>query len=188
MSEFELDEKITIRNTDHCDTRTLKPGEKISIDNVLADTLAHQQAVALAMGYFAKMAQEQAKKHDWSKTGNAEHSERDYLGWFAEALNGMAFCNGEDKDPNAWFGFHCMNERHHLNNHVPDDVNLVDVLEMLCDCVCAGKARTGNVYPIKIAPEVLEKAVENTVEMLKRHIVVSEDENKGEKQSNQSKR
>jgi hypothetical protein len=44
-------------------------------------------------------------------------------------------------------------------------VNLIDVLEMICDCVCAGMARSGNVYPVNISSEILQKAVKNTVEM-----------------------
>jgi len=173
MSEFEPDEKIYIKKTDHCDTRALKPGDKISRQNVLVDTLAHQQAVALAMDYFARMAQKQANKHDWSKTGSAEHQEEDYLGLFTEALN-TGFKDSAFKKLN-WWDIHKTKERHHLNDHVPDDVNLVDVLEMVCDCVCAGKARTGNVYPIEIKPEVLSAAVSNTVAILKNRLVVYED-------------
>lgn len=175
MSEFEPDEKIYIKKTDHCDTRALKPGQKVTRENVLADTLAHQQAVALAMDYFARMAQDQAKKHDWSKTGSAEHHDKDFIGWFTEALNDRAFYHDEGKDPTTWWGYHVANERHHLNNAVPKDVNLIDVMEMLCDCVCAGMARTGNVYPIEIKPEVLSAAVANTVAILKNRLVVYED-------------
>jgi hypothetical protein len=64
-----------------------------------------------------------------------------------------------------WYPMHCRTERHHINNHCPDDVNLIDVLEMICDCVCAGMARSGNVYPVNISSEILQKAVKNTVEM-----------------------
>ena len=64
-----------------------------------------------------------------------------------------------------WYPMHCKTERHHLNNYCPDDVNLIDVLEMICDCVCAGMARSGSVYSINISSEILQKAVKNTVEM-----------------------
>ena len=59
---------------------------------------------------------------------------------------------------------------------VPDDVNLIDVLDMVIDCVMAGMARTGQVYPLKIDPDVLMKAFNNTVELLKDNVVVIEDE------------
>ena len=59
-----------------------------------------------------------------------------------------------------------MTERHHLNDRVPEDVNLLDVLEMVIDCTCAGLARSGNVYPITIPQEVIEQAIENTKQMI----------------------
>jgi hypothetical protein len=55
---------------------------------------------------------------------------------------------------------------------VPEDVNLIDVLDMITDCVMAGMGRTGTVYPLNIPPEVLMKAFQNTVELLKSQIVV----------------
>ena len=64
-----------------------------------------------------------------------------------------------------WYPIHCKTERHHLNEHCPEDVNLIDVLEMICDCVCAGMARSGGVYPISISDDVLRKAFANTVQM-----------------------
>lgn len=70
-----------------------------------------------------------------------------------------SFTDGE------WYQMHCKTERHHLNEHCPDDVNLIDVIEMICDCVCAGLARSGNVYPIEISSGILQKAVQNTIQM-----------------------
>lgn len=70
-----------------------------------------------------------------------------------------SFVDGE------WYPMHCKTERHHLNEYCPDDVNLIDVLEMISDCVCAGMARSGNVYPIEIPSEILQKAVKNTVQI-----------------------
>jgi hypothetical protein len=55
---------------------------------------------------------------------------------------------------------------------VPSDVNLIDVLDMIADCVMAGMARSGSVYPLKINPEVLARAFENTVELLKSEISI----------------
>lgn len=65
-------------------------------------------------------------------------------------------------------------ERHHLKRHCPDDVNMLDVIEMICDCVAAGMARSGEVYDVDIPAEVLTKAVKNTVDLLKREIEVVE--------------
>ena len=70
-----------------------------------------------------------------------------------------SFTDGE------WYPMHCKNERHHLNDYCPKDVNLIDIIEMICDCVCAGMARTGKAYPIEISSEILQKAIQNTVQM-----------------------
>ena len=67
-------------------------------------------------------------------------------------------------------------ERHHLNRHCPDDVDLFDVLEMIFDCVSAGMARSGSVYPLKISNEILQKAVANTVNYLVENIEIAESE------------
>lgn len=59
-----------------------------------------------------------------------------------------------------------MTERHHLNDSVPEDVNLIDVLEMVIDCTVAGLARSGSVYDITIPEDVLKKAIDNTKQMI----------------------
>ena len=57
---------------------------------------------------------------------------------------------------------------------IPEDVNLIDVLEMIVDCVMAGMGRTGTVYPLEIKSEVLMSAFVNTVELLKNEVKVEE--------------
>jgi len=57
---------------------------------------------------------------------------------------------------------------------VPADVNLLDVLEHITDCVMAGMARSGSVTPLCLPDEVLQKAFANTVELLKSRVVVGE--------------
>lgn len=53
----------------------------------------------------------------------------------------------------------------------------VDVLDMIADCVMAGMARSGSVYELKLEPEVLWRAFENTVDLLKSQVEVVGDEN-----------
>jgi hypothetical protein len=65
-------------------------------------------------------------------------------------------------------------ERHHLKRHCPDDVTLIDVVEMVCDCVSAGMARSGEVYDLDIDEAILSKALKNTVNLLKEQIEVVE--------------
>ena len=75
-----------------------------------------------------------------------------------------------------WWDKHRKENRHHLMeaDGVPEDVNLIDVLDMIADCVMAGMARSGSVYPLNIPNDVLVKAFQNTVELLKAHVDVVE--------------
>ncbi|MEG1523860.1 MAG: hypothetical protein RR475_02410 [Clostridia bacterium] len=74
----------------------------------------------------------------------------------------------------SWYKIHVNAERHHLESNCPPDVNLIDVLEMLADCVCAGLARNGEVRPITISDDILKKATQNTIALIKSMIEVEE--------------
>jgi len=75
----------------------------------------------------------------------------------------------------TWWDNHRKIARHHLleNDGIPKDVNLIDVLDMIVDCVMAGMGRSGSVYPLNINPDVLMKAFNNTAELLKKQIKVT---------------
>ena len=66
--------------------------------------------------------------------------------------------------------------RHHLEmaDGIPEDVNLIDVLDFIADCTMAGMARSGSVRPLNISPETLMRAFQNTVELLKAEVRVGE--------------
>lgn len=59
---------------------------------------------------------------------------------------------------------------------IPADVNLIDVLDFIADCVMAGMARSGSVYPLVLPPELLERAFQNTVELLKANVRVNSEQ------------
>lgn len=80
--------------------------------------------------------------------------------------DGVDFVSGE------WYQLHINTERHHLLSRCPDDVNLLDVIEMIVDCVCAGKTRSGKVRDLEISQEILNKALKNTVKMVDEMTVV----------------
>lgn len=108
-------------------------------------------------------------RHDYTKISD-EGSSLFYRELCATIEGKMNFTKGE------WYPMHVRTERHHLNEYCPDNVNLIDVLEMICDCVCAEMARSGEVRPVEILPEILQKAVENTVKLCKEHVEVIEHE------------
>jgi hypothetical protein len=154
--------KVYISHTPNGDTRSM---EKLDKTLVYQDTLGHIKGVKDVMNELANKLRYNAQRHDFTKLSHFDG--------FYEALASRKVA--PEFYELEWWKLHETAERHHLNQKVPDDVNLLDVIEMLVDCVCAGKARTGNVYPINISSETLQKAVANTVEMLKNNIIVIKD-------------
>lgn len=160
--------KIKIYETKKADTRTLKEGEVFKESDVKKDTELHIEAVEKCGNFISEKIKEQFKEHDHTKLGK-------YLPAFTKALS-TGFKGKEFKELD-WWEIH-LTERHHLNDKVPEDVNLIDVLEMISDCVSAGLARTGKVYDIDLPESVLKKAFQNTVKMIKDSIeVVKEEDN-----------
>lgn len=105
------------------------------------------------------------RNHDWTKT--TEPFKSMFYRDLCNTIEGkMNFMDGE------WSKFHYETERHHLLKSVPDDVDLFDVIEMICDCVSAGLARSGEVRKLEIDEGILSKALDNTVEKIKDMCVV----------------
>lgn len=83
--------------------------------------------------------------------------------------NGANFVDGD------WYQNHIREERHHPMSYCHKDVDLIDILEMIVDCCCAAKTRSGSdAYP-KINADILQKAYINTVEKVNGMIVLKED-------------
>lgn len=160
--------KIIIKETKNADTRSAEKLENLTEEAVKSDTEEHIEAVCRSGDWFCNKIKDQFKEHDHTKLGK-------YLPAFTKALK-TGFKGKEFKEQD-WWKIH-LTERHHLNDEVPDDVNLIDVLEMICDCVTAGLARTGEVYDVTIPDKVLKDAFNNTVEMLKKNIKVEKADEK----------
>ena len=158
-----MNHKVRIQKTTKCDTRALD--KTFTEQDVFEDTRKHIEAVICVCTWFCFELMKQVHNHDYTKIGNAE-----YLSLFTNALK--TGLKNEEFYELEWWKQHKELERHHLNANCPEDVNLIDVIEMLADCVSAGLARTGNVYDVNISNEILQKAVKNTVEMLKDNIEV----------------
>lgn len=149
--------KIEIKRNRLGDTRT---AERVpTFEEFNAANINHRSDVSTMMNALAKAIVIQGDIHDCTKRREPYRSL--FYRELCAKIEGKidSFTDGE------WYPMHCKTERHHLTEHVPDDVNLIDVLEMVCDCVCAGMARSGSVYPIEIPSEVLQKALANTVQM-----------------------
>lgn len=153
---------IEIKETKNCDSRVVKDPEKLTEEAVEKDTHYHIEAVKKCGDFICDKIKEQFKEHDHTKLGKD-------LPDFIKAMK--AHLSGKKFKDQPWWKTH-LAERHHLNDRVPDDVNLVDVLELICDCVSAGLARSGEVYDLKISDEVFKKAFDNTAKMLMDNIKV----------------
>lgn len=151
-------EKVKIKRNTNGDTRVavkVPTFEKFKNANY-----SHWADVNNMMDSVSKEIRNTGANHDWTKIREPNQSMfyRDLCNTIEGRMN---FEDGE------WSKSHYSLERHHLLRNCPENVNLIDVLEMICDCVCAGMARSGSVCDLEISPEILEAAVRNTVEMCK---------------------
>ena len=140
------------------DTRTCD-WSKVSWVELLSSSINHIGDVTKGMKFFTRLLMQVAKSHDFDKVKDIDRFHRDFATGFKQT---------------AWWDKHRKENRHHLEveDGVPDDVNLVDVIEYIVDSVVAGMARSGEVRSLEISSEVLQRALYNTVELLKRNVEV----------------
>lgn len=151
-------DKIIINPSKTADTRSCD-WSAVSKEQLLASSIQHKGDIAKGFEFFKQMIEEAVVRHDHDKLTDIDGFHRDFQTGFKQT---------------DWWDNHRKVNRHHLlhPDGIPTDVNLVDVLDLIVDCVMAGLARSGTIYPITIAPETLMNAFENTVELLKSQITV----------------
>ena len=150
---------IQVKKSPNADSRSAKG--KLNINDLERDTKSHVNDVKNGLDFIASLIKSRGSDHDHTKLENMND--------FYNAL-----VSGNVKET-SWYKKHITEERHHLKSNVPDNVNLIDVIEHIVDCTMAGLTRSGKIYDTDINPETLELAVQNTVELLKNNIYVSED-------------
>ena len=154
---------ITIHKNPNGDTRTAPKG--ITFEQFQDANDSHIDDVRNVMYELSRMVDAAGEHHDCTKKSQERMFYRDFR-------NTME--TGEDFVSGEWYQLRVKAERHHLLSNCPDDVNLIDVLEMIADCTCAGLTRSGEVRDLEISPEILEKAAQNTVKLIKSMITVFE--------------
>ena len=152
---------LEIRRSRSADTRSAD--HEVTKEELLYNSEQHIGDVRQAMRYFAERLLAAAEKHDWTKIDGIDQFHKDFQ---------QVQQHGAKFEELPWYRRHVAEERHHLTDRVPDDVNLLDVLERIADITMAGMARNGSVFPDSLPPDVLLKAYQNTIELLKRGIVV----------------
>ncbi len=156
--------KIKIERNTNGDTRVAE--HVPTIEEFNSSNRLHREDVGNLVERFCDILRVSANDHDWTKVVEPYRS-MFYRDMASVMEHGMDFFDGE------WSKLHYYElERHHLKRHCPDDVDLFDVIEMICDCVAAGMARSGDVYDLDISEDILQKAVKNTVKLLKEQIEV----------------
>lgn len=143
------------------DTRTAK--KDVSFKEFQEANDMHIQDVRNVMNELALKLMVTGATHDYTKKSDEKLFYKNFL---STINNNTDFVNDE------WYQLHIKNERHHLLSRCPEDVNLIDILEMITDCVCAGMARSGDIRPIEIDDDILNKALVNTTKMIKNMITV----------------
>jgi hypothetical protein len=157
----ESEEKmIEIKQSKTADTRSCDFAN-VSKETLLASSRQHIGDVGKALTFFRDELYKADVRHDYDKISDIDGFHADFVTGFKQT---------------GWWDRHRKINRHHLlaPDGVPEDVNLIDVLDMIADCVMAGMARTGRVYPLNIEPDVLMRAFQNTVTLLKSQVVVKE--------------
>ena len=149
---------IEISKSPTADTRTCDV-TKVERQQLLDSSRQHIADVAKAMAFLSSKLFAAAAEHDYDKLTEID--------WFYEDFKTKF-------EQTGWWENHRKIHRHHLGmpDGVPEDVNLLDVLEYISDCVMAGMARSGEVYALEMSGELLQKAFVNTVCLLKDQVRV----------------
>lgn len=149
---------ITVSKSQTADTRTCDYTQ-VTKETLYASSEQHIADVREALKFFMARLWNASVDHDPDKLTDIDGFHADFVTGFKQT---------------GWWDRHRQLNRHHLTqaDGVPEDVNLIDVLDFIADCVMAGMARSGSVYPLALKPELLERAFQNTVELIKREVVV----------------
>lgn len=147
---------IAIKKSPTADSRCCDC-KNVTKETLIESTRQHKLDVAHVLIFFSDRLIETGVKHDTHKILTIDEFHKAFTGGFVDE---------------TWWNEH-KKERHHLPPDL-EDVNLIDILEHISDCVTAGMARTGKVKPLTISNEMLQKAFRNTVNLLMNNIKFEE--------------
>lgn len=151
---------ITVKRNPKADTRTCDVST-VSRQELLDASRTHISEVGAALAYFSGRLIAAAVHHDTDKLTDIDLFYADFRTNFQQT---------------GWWDRHRKIHRHHLAqaDGIPDDVDLIDVLEFVADICVSGKARSGEIVVPEIPDSLLRTAFENTVRKLSNSIVVEE--------------
>ena len=147
--------KVKITKDNHGDSRHAP--KDTTREQFHQANLNHKKDVENTMARLSLILSLQGKSHDWSKLAYEDEFWEDFQ---ASLLHGKNFVEG------SWYQRHIREEHHHPTSYCYEKIDLLDIIEMIVDCVCAGKARAGEVRQMEINDEILKKAFANTVKLI----------------------
>lgn len=149
---------IKIKKSETADSRTCD-WSKVTKEQLLESTQSHLKDIRAGLKFFEFMLRRQAELHDLTKLTHIDEFYSNFKTGFKE------------KD---WWELHQNLERHHFANpkYVQDDINLIDVLDQIVDGVMAGLARSGEYRKEPIPEGLLQKAYDNTIDLLLKNVEV----------------
>lgn len=159
--------KIKLKHDGHGDSRHAP--KDTTFEQFHQANLNHINDVQRVMNRLSAIMKEQGKIHDWTKLSLEKEFWKDFQD---SLLHNADFVNA------WWYQKHVHIEKHHPTSYCHDDIDLLDIIEMIVDCVCAGKARAGEVRQMEINDEILKKAFHNTVDLIDKMTEVVKDDKK----------
>lgn len=147
--------KVYIKKNPNGDTRTAK--KDVSFDEFHEANMSHKRDVMKVMLTLCCELWHMGAIHDYTKI----EYEKEFYDNFIDSIN-----NGTDFVSNTWYQKHIHEERHHPFSYCHEDITLLDIIETIVDCVCAGKTRSGEIRSLEFDEEILKKAVDNTVKLI----------------------
>lgn len=155
-------DKIIIKENPNGDTRTADRNNLPTFEEFHDANESHIDDVKRVMFMLSNECTRKGWEHDFTKFSREREFYSDFLKTITDDPSIPGAFNFEEGD---WYKMHVAAERHHLDKSVPEDVNLLDVIEMIVDRVCAAKARGGS-YDYNISDYLLQRAYFNTYELI----------------------
>lgn len=151
---------FVITVTPWADTRYCDFANATSPD-VTKSRVDHAHGVRTVIRFLNDVLEQQANIHDADVFDSFDLFFEEFKGGFKQ---------------HKWFDQHRLITRHHLDfeDAVPDDVNLLDVLEYIADKTASSAARHPNhrIMCPSLSDELLERAFQNTVQLIKDNLTV----------------
>lgn len=154
---------IEIKPSPTADSRTCNVNE-VTENQLYDSSMQHISDVRKGLEFFREWLYSISTLHDFDKLTDIKKFYHDFKNNF---------------ETHSWWDNHRKVNRHHLNHidGIPENVNLLDVLEYITDCVMAGMARNADkYYDPDINEEVLMRAFDNTIKLLRENVKVVEED------------